>query len=506
MAPLKMHLALAVLFAWCSSCLVVAQSGPCPTSHSTESTASPTLSGDLICIVPQVYGPGGLVGTNNQGPMLPTNSNVFHHEVHFQQASRASLTPLATEIGTQLNQLPFASPASGFVFSFDPARGVVSQTTESFGPILTERADTIGRHKLFVGVSYQYFNFDKVGKTNLRSFGAVYQHEDESCEKAGPGVFPCLGDDTPLPTKDFIYTSNRIDLKVHEITAVATFGLTNRIDISVAVPILNVKMAMSSDARIKDFEGSDPATYSPTCPPCVHQFASPAAVPGETVFAPDPTYGNNHATFARSSSGKGIGDVVLRGKIEVIKTEKAGVAVGLDLRLPTGDAYNFRGAGTYGTRPFVAFSYNGHVSPHASLGYQVNGSSVLAGDITDSTKAKAMPNVLTFSVGADASLNRRVSATVDYLTQTLYGVQSVNPSQFTDYCEQGGCPGVTPCSCTFSNISSTPSYHITQQSLATGAKFNPFGKLLVTANVLFRLNDAGLHSKPAPLLGLSYTF
>jgi hypothetical protein len=35
---------------------------------------------------------------------------------------------------------------------------------------------------------------------------------------------------------------------------------------------------------------------------------------------------------------------------------------------------------------------------------------------------------------------------------------------------------------------------------------NPIGKLLITANVLFRVNDDGLHYKPAPLVGVSYTF
>jgi hypothetical protein len=263
---------------------------------------------------------------------------------------------------------------------------------------------------------------------------------------------------------------------------------------------------MSSDTRIKSFEGSDPTKYSPTCPSCVHQFSAPAAVAGETLFAADPIYGNFHASFSRGSTATGIGDLVLRGKFEAIKGERAGVALGLDVRFPTGDAYNFLGAGTYGVRPFVAFSYKTRVSPHASLGYQVNGNSILAGDITSSTQKASMPNVLTFSVGADANINRRISATVDYLTQTLYQVETIHPSTFSDYCEQGGCPGVTPCNCTFSNISSTATYHVTQQSLATGAKFNPAGKLLVTADVLFRVNDAGLHSKPVPLIGLSYAF
>src|ERR1700757_23014 len=112
--------------------------GPCPTA--TLSTTA-TLSRDLVCTVPQVYGPGGLVGTNNGGALLPTNSATFHHEVHFQDSSLASFAPLTAEIGTALSQLPLTSPASGFVFSFNSALGGYTRSAENFGPILTERPD-----------------------------------------------------------------------------------------------------------------------------------------------------------------------------------------------------------------------------------------------------------------------------------------------------------------------------------------------------------------------------
>jgi hypothetical protein len=42
-----------------------------------------------------------------------------------------------------------------------------------------------------------------------------------------------------------------------------------------------------------------------------------------------------------------------------------------------------------------------------------------------------------------------------------------------------------------------------------GIKLRPFpkvSKLVITANVLVRLDEGGLHSKPAPLIGLGYTF
>ena len=41
---------------------------------------------------------------------------------------------------------------------------------------------------------------------------------------------------------------------------------------------------------------------------------------------------------------------------------------------------------------------------------------------------------------------------------------------------------------------------------AVGLKVSPINKLLVTGNLLFRLNDAGLRAKVVPLIGISYVF
>ena len=471
--------------------------GPCPTSNSTKQTIA-SVSSDLICIVPQVYGPGGLVGLNNNGPLGSTELAGFKHAVHFQTAALASFSPLTSEIGTQLSQLPITSPASGFLFTFNPSVGVVTETTQNFGPILSERAQTIGKHKLFVGFSYQYFNFDKVDGVDLRNFGAVFHHEFEACPSPNPLGVSCYNNgvaSVPKITEDFVSTQNRIDLKVHQFVGVATFGVTNRFDVSLAVPILDVRMDMTSDATIQNIESSTPGII-PAC--CVHVF-SPSAVAGETLFPSITASTNgfsyfNHAVFRHASSAAGIGDVVFRGKFEALQGEKAGLAVGVDVRVPSGDELNFLGSGTWGVKPFVAFSYPGRVSPHANLGMQINGNSILAGDVTTNTKAQ-LPNVINYTAGVDVGITRRLSISGDFLGLALQNekkiLQAAPVADFTG----GSHPDI-----------STSTATINQASVAVGGKVSPFAKLLITANVLFRVNDAGLHHKPAPLLGVSYTF
>ena len=53
------------------------------------------------------------------------------------------------------------------------------QEATSFGPVLADRAETLGRRRIFVGASYEYFDFDKADGVNLKSFGAVFNHEQE---------------------------------------------------------------------------------------------------------------------------------------------------------------------------------------------------------------------------------------------------------------------------------------------------------------------------------------
>src|SRR5215469_14188095 len=264
---------------------------PCPTSVLQGANAK--ISNDLICVMPQVYGPGGLVGSNNGGPLNPTHG----HEVHFQASTVRSFEPINSEIGIELSQLPIASPVAGFIFT-----GGAISPTESFGPVLTDRAETIDRHKFFIGASYQYFNFDKVDGVDLKNFGAVLTHEPEPTLCVTFPSIPCQNGE-PIFTHDIVATQNRIDLRVHQMTFVATFGLTGRLDVSVAVPVLDVRMGLTSSSTIFNFEP----------PPVNHALDLTTPVATESIPDPNDPY---HAIFSNFHSKLGIGDVTLRTKLQ----------------------------------------------------------------------------------------------------------------------------------------------------------------------------------------------
>ena len=455
-----------------SICVSAWAQSPCPTQ---VLNATPSESSDLVCLLPQVYGPGGLVGTNFGGPINPTTG----HEAHFQSSTVNDFKAINAEIGLQLSQVPLAAPVTGYTF-----QNGVFQETIGLGPVLSDRAETIGQHTVFIGVNYEYFDFDRANNIDLRNFGAVFQHEYEPCPNNG--TIPCVvvgGQNVPVFSQDIIATQNHLNLSVHQFSIVATYGLTSRWDISLAVPIEQIHMNMISNATIFNFEP----------PPVNHTFDPSSTLSGETFVSPSNAIFNNHQTAT------GIGDIRLRNKFMVWQSdsEKSAVAVGLDARFQTGDAYKFLGSGTWGVRPFAIFSHSSRVSPHFGVGLEVNGQSVLQGSVTTEKVTKDhLPDVFSYNAGIDTSLPgiRWLGFSADFLGNSLLSASAIESSTFTDYVGD-----------THPDMQPTQATTINEEAVSLGAKIRA-NKLLIVGNCLIRTNDAGLHFKPSPLIGLSYTF
>ena len=384
---------------------------------------------------------------------------------------------LNAALGTELTTLPLTAPGSGFVFQLDKASGLEVRSTQSLGPILAERGDTIGRHKLFLAFAYQYFKFSSEDGISTKSFHNVIQHANDGSAEGS----------------DLISTTDAIDLKIHQFTVFATYGLTDRVDISAVLPFLNVRLGAYSTATINNIDQNPTAAHSfCTTPGCLTQ------------------------SFSNFKEGSGIGDVVFRVKARVWGGEHAKLAIGTDLRLPTGDELNFRGSGTYGVRPFAALSYSkGRFAPHANLGFEVNGDSILAGNFSTNTKAH-LPNELTYSLGTDVGISSRFTLAADWLGERiingLNAIQSscsetVPPATGSSAaCTQAGNTGASGAQ-TFTFPQTIPvrsSYSV--NDLAIGAKISPVKNLLISLNGMFKLDDPGLRSKVVPLISVGYTF
>ena len=432
-------------------------------------------SDKVICVMPQLFGPNGAV--------LP---NPFH-SAHFlfSAASILPFPPLTTAVGSQLTLIPIASPASGIIFVFDRSLVTFVPFKESLGPILTERSETISRHKLFVAGTYQHFGFDTIDGVDLHAIPAVFTHAD-----VAPPPLPSPGN--PAFELDWITTNNRISLRIEQFTAFATFGITNRIDASIAVPILDVKMDAVSQATLVRHSSASPVFgyahfFDPRCTTLI------VPIPASVLAC---QAASTQMIFSNSGHALGIGDVVVRAKSTLWKGERAGIAAAVDVRLPTGDERNFLGTGALGMKPFVIVSYRARVSPHLNVGYQWNGNSILAGDLLNGVKGK-LPDVFVYSGGLDVGVNKRLSASFDLLGQHVFDGLRLVRTTYTDLVGVNH-PDIPQTSFTRSSFNAN--------NAAVGAKLSPWRNLVLTGNLFIKLDDGGLRAKLIPLGGISYTF
>ncbi len=430
------------------------------TAQTNTGTSQIASGGPVACVVTNIYGPGGLSIKN---PTVPSGFNTA-----FQSSSLANLTPLSAAIGTQLSLLPLASSASGFTYTFDPAAGAYTRSSETYGPILAERAETIGRKKLFFAFSYQRYEFNTIDNLDVRNFSTV---------------LPQTIDPNFAPTHDVIATRTGADLKINQSTIFATYGAADWLDLSVAIPFENVSLTATSNATIIRIANS------------TVNFFDPADVRNSL-----------QKTFINSSSASGLGDVTLRAKGTVWKNETIALAVAMDLRLPTGDASNYLGSGAIGFKPFVIASLRkGRVSPHVNIGYQKNGSSILAGDVNTNVK-ESLPDQFIWTVGADARVLKRVTLALDILGQRVFDAPRLVATTFVTTPVTGTTvPPLVSGSLSLPNVATiTQSYNAINGS--AGVKVNLGGNFLATANLLVKLNDGGLRANLSPLFGVSYTF
>ena len=426
---------------------------------SVVSASAQTHPESLATLFEDVYGPNGLVLNSDDVQLDGTT-----HAAHFNSAFQSDFRLVNIALTSQLAGIPLPSPASGFTYKFDSSTGTFLRSTSSFGPILSDRAETIGRGRVAFGFTSQFFSFDHLDGVPLTDIPAVFRHD----------AFQTGGGRT-----DVVSTANTIQASVNQFAGALTYGITDRVDVSLAVPLVSTHLSLLSNAQIFRL-GTGTAVQ-------VHYFRDDLAIGG---------YGSTHQYFIEGSES-GIGDLFIRSKATLLREGTRALATGVDVRLPTGDEQNLLGAGALGVRPFAAFSASYRAfAPHVNIAYQWNGRSVLAGDVHENVKAP-LPDLFTYAAGGDLSLNNRFSIIVDVLGQRVLN----SPRLSTYTLDASGAAG----SASLPDIRfSTGSYWSTDG--AVGFKANVAAKVLVAFNLRFNIVNNGLTDRIAPLVGVEWAF
>jgi hypothetical protein len=432
----------------------------CAASGYAQTTNNCTASTTVSCAIPNLF-------EGKSGITLP----VPGHEAHFDDESQftANFLPLNTAVASQLTLLPLPSPASGFTFETNKATNTVSPRAQTLGPILTERGETLGARRAFVGFAYQRFRFDKIDGVDMDNLPIVFTHAANAGGSTNPGG---------NFENDVITANNKVDLRIDQYIMFGSFGILDRTDLSVAVPIMNVRIDNSALATIQRLSGARCSNIAGVNIPC--HFFNAADVNGSTT--------KNYSNAAKAT---GIGDITIRGKQNVYNSATLSAAILADVRLPTGDEKNFLGAGAVGFKPFFALSWKKETfSPHVNVGYQWNGSSILAGDISTGEK-KRLPSQFFYSFGSEIKASRAITVTGDFIGQRVLDSTEVSVTDFSAF---GGAKFPT---LTFTNTG------IGVNDVSIGMKYGYKDRFQFTFNGLISVDNGGVRQRFTPLFGFS---
>jgi hypothetical protein len=342
-------------------------------------TASPAHARDnLVNAIPSLYGGDGIT--------LAPPSSGFSHEAHFTAEALTELNQLNSSITTNLGHVALSSTVAGY--TFDMELGVPVRSTNSFGPILTERAETLGKYKLNVGCEYSRVAFKKFNGDDLDNIKLIFPHLDVNNDGVlGPTpTFP--------PDFELDQIAVNLDLKITQdvYACHATAGVLPRVDVGIAIPFLRTKLKADATATV-----IENAVISPH----LHEFADP---PDALHDAPTDS--------VRGDSG-GIGDVLLRAKYNFLRhddwlTWLPDLAALGEVKFETGNEDDLLGTGDTRLRiELIASRPYGIVAPHVNVGWEY---------VPNHTEF----NNFRYAAGFDLRVHERVTLVTDILGALAY--------------------------------------------------------------------------------------
>ena len=341
------------------------------------------------------------------------------------RASAATRDTISTFLLLELATLPLTSSASAFTYRMDENLGTVVRSSDSFGPFFIERSLTSGRLRGSLALNVRTASFNTIDGRSLRDGTLVAT------------ASRLRGDAQPFDVE-----AVSLDMHTNTVTLLGNIGVTDRLDLGAAVPFVALSL---SGRRVDTYRGT----------------ALVQAV-GDVSTA-------------------GPGDVLLRGKYSLLRRAATGVAIGGEVRLPTGDSQNLLGTGEASIMPRVIASLErDRVALHGNLGYALGGltNELVYGGAVTVVGAPRLTLVGEIA-GRRLSTAGRLSETIEP-HPTLVGVETIRLTSVER--ATGRAVGVI------------------------GFKWNVAATLVLSANVVRPLTTAGLNARWMSTFALDYSF
>ncbi len=388
-----------------------------------------------------------------------------HKNFFLEAADKANreLTPaLNISIASNIAAFPLSS-ATVTTFTFEIFEGRPVSAIKSLGPIFAETAETLGKGKINIGFNNTYLNLAKFRGIPTEDIRFTFIHTDVGEEGLG---------DIPFE-HDTVDWFPDIDVNANILALFATVGVTNNLDIGVAIPIVNVSLRGEAKAVIN-------SVTLDVLGEAAHRFNADGFNPILEDIIP------------YDESAFGLGDIAFRFKYNFLRKWDLVTAVLIDIRVPTGDEKNFLGTGKTNIRfSYIISKRLGNFTPHLNLGF-------------DRRSANLDSDELEFIVGFD----QRIVSGVNFAAE-LMGEVDINdrealvllPGSATIGPLPGGPNGQIV---DLSNIPERDNDNSLNASF--GIRVAASERFLFLGNVLVPLNGGGLRSTFVPTVGLTLSF
>lgn len=387
---------------------------------------NPSRIGAIVVMVTALAGPAAAQSVGEQlAALLTAQGPAPDGFVQDAAAANATFQTVAGLLQVELTTLPTTNSAGGFVYRLNPALGTVERATSDFGPFFTERALRSGARQISFGLSYQTSSFGTLQGADLDA-----------------GTFPT----NAARYRGFLNTVSvdtlSLDLETRTTTGFVHYGITDELDVGVLVPVVNLRY---SGTRVNVFNG-------------------------QPAFR-----------IAGGGSTSGIGDVTLTARYRLPGRGRTGIALGSDVRLPTGREEDLLGAGEATVRALVIGSWEARrVAVHMNGAVGAGGAS---GELSWGGALSFAPAPRLTIVGELLArhyndLHRVVDVYQPH--SVLAGVETMRWIP-----EEAG---------------------VTNAYTVAGVKFNLSGSMVLNGSVLVRLTEAGLRARVTPTLSIDYAF
>lgn len=413
-----------------------------------------------------IFGPGQdplfLAGSGD--PNNPDSLRV--HGSHFVPAASSSNATmiffLTNAVSGTVGQIPVSATSGGSTFRFEG--GVPVRTSLSQGPIFGERAQTLGRGRVLVGVNRTGIDFRSLRGVDLHNIQLTFTHANvdfPGCDSVAGGDCSLMG--IPSVENDVMQFHLSLDVNLAVTSFFVTYGLFDHVDVGVVLPIVSTTLHGESEAQIVPFGG----------PTVTHYFGGTPANPVLT------------ASRVEDGSATGLGDVALRVKISARESGPVAIAVLGDVRFPTGSTDDLLGSGNVEARGLGILSARfGDFSPHANIGY-------------DYRHGKLQNDAILGTIGFDHLMAPWATLAVDLISELQVGDDRLH------------LPDVVTIDAPFKRTIVPTSIPDERDDIVNGSfgmKFATGGGLILVLNTIWPLNHGGLRPDVLWTAGLEYNF